>query len=142
ADRRRAQAAARPEWQARRRRPPCQRRSKKRLKVRRYRKGDRWACLWPKMRDKLPATAPHAPVSPACITCARRRGHAMFTAIVEEGRMNQFPLLSLAVAALALAACATPQQGSPDVTAAPVPELPPAFRAQEIVGRWGLAAYH
>jgi predicted small lipoprotein YifL len=52
--------------------------------------------------------------------------------------------LVLALLALGLAACATsgppPQPEAPQV--APVPLLPSAFPAQDIVGRWGLAAYH
>jgi hypothetical protein len=51
--------------------------------------------------------------------------------------------LVLAVFALALAGCAT---GGPEQfegpQPAPVPLLPPAFPPQDIVGRWGLAAYH
>jgi hypothetical protein len=57
--------------------------------------------------------------------------------------MRAFSSLSLAAAALALAACASaPETAGPAQMPAAVPELPPAFRAQEIVGRWGLAAYH
>ena len=48
--------------------------------------------------------------------------------------------------ALALGACATspfgPAQEQPPPAAAPVPTLPPAFPPQDLVGRWGLAAYH
>ena len=51
--------------------------------------------------------------------------------------------LVLALLALALAGCATggPQQPAAPQPA-PVPLLPPAFPPQDIVGRWGLAAYH
>ncbi len=44
--------------------------------------------------------------------------------------------------ALGLSGCATGPQ--PEVPAAPAvgPTLPPAFPPQDIVGRWGLAAYH
>jgi hypothetical protein len=53
------------------------------------------------------------------------------------------PLLSAAVLALALAGCATQQQPAPQVAEpAVVPTLPPAFPPQDLVGRWGLAAYH
>jgi hypothetical protein len=49
---------------------------------------------------------------------------------------------TLAVLALTLAGCATsspaPEPPPPMVT----PTLPPAFPPQDIVGRWGLAAYH
>jgi hypothetical protein len=51
----------------------------------------------------------------------------------------------LALLALGLAGCATsgPQQPeAPQMQVAPVPLLPPAFPPQDIVGRWGLAAYH
>ena len=51
--------------------------------------------------------------------------------------------LVLAALALGLAGCAT---SGPQAPAAPQPEavplLPPAFPPQDIVGRWGLAAYH
>ena len=49
-------------------------------------------------------------------------------------------VLVLALLAFGLADCATnsPQQPPP----APAPVLPPAFPPQDIVGRWGLAAYH
>ncbi len=45
-------------------------------------------------------------------------------------------------AALLLSACAS--QLSPMSTPEPAvaPEIPPAIKAQEIVGRWGFAAYH
>jgi hypothetical protein len=54
--------------------------------------------------------------------------------------MRQLSLLSLVVAAAGVAACATQEPVAP--APPPVPELPPAFRAQEIVGRYGYAAYH
>jgi hypothetical protein len=54
--------------------------------------------------------------------------------------------LVLALLALGLGACATsnPFSSGPAQEAAPaaVPTLPPAFPPQDIVGRWGLAAYH
>ncbi|HTT47625.1 MAG TPA: hypothetical protein VMG39_06415 [Pseudolabrys sp.] len=67
-------------------------------------------------------------------------------------RPDRSTALVLALLALALAACSTggpqfpnlfgtsqePQQPQP----AAVPTLPPAFPPQDIVGRWGLAAYH
>ena len=51
--------------------------------------------------------------------------------------------LVLALLALAVAGCATggpeqPEQAQPSLG----PSLPPAFPPQDIVGRWGLAAYH
>jgi hypothetical protein len=56
-------------------------------------------------------------------------------------------VLTLAALALALGACSTtspfgPQPEAPPVQPAAVPTLPPAFPPQDIVGRWGLAAYH
>ena len=50
-------------------------------------------------------------------------------------------VLVLGLLALGLAGCATsiPQLTPPP---APAPALPPAFPPQDIVGRWGLAAYH
>jgi len=53
--------------------------------------------------------------------------------------------------ALALGACSstsfqlpslTTSEAPPPAQPAPVPTLPPAFPAKDIVGRWGLAAYH
>jgi len=61
--------------------------------------------------------------------------------------MRQFrgirALLSAAVLALSLAGCATQSEPPPQPAAPPVvPTLPPAFPPQDLVGRWGLAAYH
>jgi hypothetical protein len=66
--------------------------------------------------------------------------------------MSHFRRPSIATAlfaglmALALAGCETTgmQQPQPAEPAAPavVPTLPPAFPPQDLVGRWGLAAYH
>jgi hypothetical protein len=49
---------------------------------------------------------------------------------------------ALVLLALGLSGCATGP--SPETPAAPAvgPTLPPAFPPQDIVGRWGLAAYH
>jgi len=46
--------------------------------------------------------------------------------------------------ALALAGCETTGQPQPAAPAAPAvaPALPPAFPPHDLVGRWGLAAYH
>lgn len=46
--------------------------------------------------------------------------------------------------AFGLSGCATGPRPQPEQPAAPavVPTLPPAFPPQDIVGRWGLAAYH
>jgi hypothetical protein len=48
----------------------------------------------------------------------------------------------LAIFALGLSGCATGPQLEQPAAPAPVPTLPPAFPPQDIVGRWGLAAYH
>ncbi len=50
--------------------------------------------------------------------------------------------LVLGSLALALAGCATGPLPPPAPQPAAVPLLPPAFPPQDIVGRWGLAAYH
>jgi hypothetical protein len=54
--------------------------------------------------------------------------------------------IALVAGALALAACETSNMGMPQPAepAAPavVPTLPPAFPPQNLVGRWGLTAYH
>ena len=51
--------------------------------------------------------------------------------------------LVFALLALGLAGCATTPQQPAEPPPPPVtPTLPPAFPPQDIVGRWGLAAYH
>ena len=51
---------------------------------------------------------------------------------------------SVAFLAAVLAGCATSQPPGPAALPAPavVPTLPPSFPPQELIGRWGLAAYH
>lgn len=52
-------------------------------------------------------------------------------------------LMVLASLGLILAGCATaPEQPPPPPTPAVVPTLPPSFPPQDLVGSWGLAAYH
>jgi hypothetical protein len=52
-------------------------------------------------------------------------------------------VFSVTALALWVAGCATQQAPAPEVvTPTVVPTLPPAFPPQELVGRWGLAAYH
>lgn len=49
----------------------------------------------------------------------------------------------LALLGLAVAGCAsTPQPPPPPAQPAPEPSLPGAFPASDLIGRWGLAAYH
>ena len=52
--------------------------------------------------------------------------------------------LVLALLALGLAGCATSRSAAARAAASRrrCPTLPPAFPPQDIVGRWGLAAYH
>jgi hypothetical protein len=69
-------------------------------------------------------------------------------------RLGPSTVLVLAFLALGAAGCTTnggnnsfgnfnnPFSTSEPPPAAPTPLLPPAFPAQDIVGRWGLAAYH
>jgi hypothetical protein len=53
------------------------------------------------------------------------------------------PILCATMLAVALAGCATTSPTPPVPEAPPVtPTLPPAFPPQDLVGRWGLAAYH
>jgi hypothetical protein len=53
------------------------------------------------------------------------------------------PLLAIAALGLFLAGCATTPSVQPEAPPPPVtPTLPPAFPPQDLVGRWGLAAYH
>jgi len=55
-------------------------------------------------------------------------------------------VVGVAVAALALSACATNPFSSPEPPPPPapavVPEIPASIRPEEIVGRWGYGAYH
>lgn len=53
-------------------------------------------------------------------------------------------VLALAMLAVVLAGCASmsPQPTEPPPPPPVTPTLPPAFPPQDIVGRWGLAAYH
>ncbi len=56
---------------------------------------------------------------------------------------RRIPILTTIALAVALAGCATQAPPPPEPAAAPVvPTLPPAFPPQDLVGRWGLAAYH
>ena len=64
-------------------------------------------------------------------------------------RSNVSTAVVLTWLTLGLAACSTtgpqlfgPSQPAQPPQAEPVPTLPPAFPPQDIVGRWGLAAYH
>jgi hypothetical protein len=59
-------------------------------------------------------------------------------------RLWSATILWSAFLALALGACATNEPQPPPVPAAPAvaPTLPPAFPPQQLVGRWGLTAYH
>ncbi len=65
---------------------------------------------------------------------------------------RHFPI-AVVVCALALAGCetsnmggglfsGTPQQPAPAAPAAELPLMPPSFPPQNLVGRWGLTAYH
>lgn len=52
-------------------------------------------------------------------------------------------VLILGVMALGIAGCSTTPSAPPEPPPPPViPTLPPAFPSQDIVGNWGLAAYH
>ncbi len=56
---------------------------------------------------------------------------------------RRLPGLLAASGALWLSACASQQTVTPAALApAAPPEIPPKVRAEEITGRWGLAAYH
>lgn len=52
------------------------------------------------------------------------------------------PVLAAPMMALILAACASGPSPEPAIVQAPQPVLPPAFPPSELVGRYGLAAYH
>jgi hypothetical protein len=58
-------------------------------------------------------------------------------------RFRSSQILFAAMLAIGLAGCATTSPTPPEPAAPPVtPTLPPAFPPQDLVGRWGLAAYH
>lgn len=58
-------------------------------------------------------------------------------------RFRLSPILTAALLSIALAGCATTSPTPPERAAPPVtPTLPPSFPPQDLVGRWGLAAYH
>jgi hypothetical protein len=73
-------------------------------------------------------------------------------ALVEVLLRRFSPVFALVFAAFAVAGCSGGGFELPSLSpsapaeqpaqAAPVPTLPPAFPPQDIVGRWGLAAYH
>jgi hypothetical protein len=55
----------------------------------------------------------------------------------------RLPLKSISALAAALAVASCAGQGTSPTTSMPVAtEVPPAIKAQEITGRWGLAAFH
>ena len=58
-------------------------------------------------------------------------------------RFRLSPILTAALLSIALVGCATTSPTPPEPAAPPVtPTLPPSFPPQDLVGRWGLAAYH
>jgi len=57
-------------------------------------------------------------------------------------RLALSPVSLALFAALALAGCASTREPEAPPAPAPIPSLPPAYQPAEIVGRYGLAAYH
>jgi hypothetical protein len=53
-----------------------------------------------------------------------------------------WPVVAVALSALALSACSTTPSPQVGASAPPEPEIPAHVRPTEIVGRWGYAAYH
>jgi hypothetical protein len=53
-----------------------------------------------------------------------------------------WPLVAVALSALALSACSTTPSPQVGASAPPEPEMPAHVRPTEIIGRWGYAAYH
>ena len=53
-----------------------------------------------------------------------------------------WPLVAVALSALALSACSTTPSPQVGASAPPEPEMPSHVRPTEIIGRWGYAAYH
>ncbi|HZP70991.1 MAG TPA: hypothetical protein VFB29_13695 [Pseudolabrys sp.] len=62
--------------------------------------------------------------------------------MTHPARPTFFSALALTLVALGISGCATGPQPEQPAAPATVPTLPPAFPPQDIVGRWGLAAYH
>ena len=61
---------------------------------------------------------------------------------MRHDNLRLIPMLSVAAFALWLGGCATQQQSAPEIAEPAVQSLPPAFPPKDLVGRWGLAAYH
>jgi hypothetical protein len=61
---------------------------------------------------------------------------------MRHDNLRLIPMLSAAALALWLGGCATQQQSAPEIAEPAVQSLPPAFPPKDLVGRWGLAAYH
>lgn len=57
-------------------------------------------------------------------------------------RLKPATFAAIALSGLLLAGCATSTPAPQPAAPAPIPVLPPAFPPQDIVGRWGLAAFH
>src|SRR5215813_8719210 len=55
---------------------------------------------------------------------------------------SDWPVVAIALSALALTGCSTTPSPQMQVAAPPEPEMPAKVRPSEIVGRWGYAAYH
>ncbi|HET7910821.1 MAG TPA: hypothetical protein VFL49_02220 [Pseudolabrys sp.] len=62
--------------------------------------------------------------------------------MIQPARPRFSCIAVFALLALGLSGCATGPQPEQPAAPAAVPTLPPAFPPQDIVGRWGLAAYH
>ena len=62
--------------------------------------------------------------------------------MTHRNRPSLLAAMVLALLALAVAGCATTGPPTEQAQPSPVPLLPPAFPPQDIVGSWGLAAYH
>jgi hypothetical protein len=70
----------------------------------------------------------------------RRAGTGSF---VRRMRRHFTPFAAVAACAVALAAChSSPTFTPPAAAPSAVPTLPPSFPPEDIVGRWGYAAYH
>src|SRR5262245_36593528 len=77
----------------------------------------------------------------AAVVSLRRAGRSKGRSSMGNRNFG-WPLVAVALSALALSACSTTPNPQVGASAPPEPEIPARVRPTEIVGRWGYAAYH